>query len=406
MPSSSNAPERDGAGWPPVACLTIPKDWPSGLYIARAYVPPLATPVFGGPNLAQRLARFQYPSVDIPFVVRPTNPGQSARILVVIPDTVYEAYNFWGGRSFYGFASQENYIWAYPQNATRIPYSFRVSFLRPHWGPPAQDVKWQHYEVPFIQWTERQAVRVEYCVASDLDTRDALSFLSRYKLLVTVGHSEYWSKGMKDNVQDFISKGGNAAFFGGNICYWQICFEDDSEHGPRMVCYKQGQFDPNSNGSPQQKQTRTVLWSAMNSEADEYDTDYKLTGVSYEWTTYPSPPAFKVIDPGHWIFANTGLAMCDPFGGVVAGPETDHRKMTGSPGDTPANFCLVANETIDGSEIASMGVMEGAGTVFTAAATEWALGLSQDGSWGSLDQITRNVLIRLGYVGGVCCDCH
>jgi len=88
--------------------------------------------------------------------------------------------------------------------------------------------------------------------------------------------------------------------------------------------------------------------------------------------------------------------MNDQFGSTVAGPETDHRTMTTNPGDTPANFVLVANETIDGFEIASMGVMEGAGTVFTAAATEWALGLSQDGSWGPIDQITRNVLIRLG----------
>lgn len=365
---------RDGAGWPPVATLTIPEDWPSGLYFARAYIPPLPTSVFGGPNVNQRLTRLQYPTLDIPFVLRPANPGQSARILLVIPDTVYEAYNFWGGRSLYGFASQESIIWAYPQTATHVPYSFRVSFLRPHWGPPAQDVKWQHYEVPFIQWIERQAIRVEYCVASDLDSQSASSFLPCYKLVVIVGHSEYRSKGMKDNVQAFISKGGNAAFFGGNICYWQVRFENDSEHGPTMVCYKQEPFDPNSSGSPQQRQTRTVLWRMMNSPADGYDTDYKLTGVSYEWTTYPSPTAFKVVDPGHWVFANTGLAMSEPFGEAVAGPETDHRTIPSSdelgPGDTPANFVLVANEMIDGGKIASMGVMEGAGTVFTSAATE------------------------------------
>ena len=88
--------------------------------------------------------------------------------------------------------------------------------------------------------------------------------------------------------------------------------------------------------------------------------------------------------------------MNDPFGGAVAGPETDHRTMTANPGDTPANFVLLAKECIEGHEIASMGMMEGDGTVFTAAATEWALGLSQDGSWGPIDQITRNVLIRLG----------
>ena len=38
---------------------------------------------------------------------------------------------------------------------------------------------------------------------------------------------------------------------------------------------------------------------------------------------------------------------------------------------------------------------KGSGTVFTAATINWALGLSQDGGWGVIDQITWNVLNQL-----------
>jgi hypothetical protein len=61
-------------------------------------------------------------------------------------------------------------------------------------------------------------------------------------------------------------------------------------------------------------------------------------------------------------------------------------------------------------EVATMGVFEydvevgghsevlvkNGGTVFSAATLNWSLGLSQDGSWNPMDQITRNILIRLG----------
>ena len=42
-----------------------------------------------------------------------------------------------------------------------------------------------------------------------------------------------------------------------------------------------------------------------------------------------------------------------------------------------------------------MGIYQRNGTVFTAATINWAGGLSLDGGWRAVDQITRNVLTRL-----------
>jgi hypothetical protein len=47
------------------------------------------------------------------------------------------------------------------------------------------------------------------------------------------------------------------------------------------------------------------------------------------------------------------------------------------------------------TEVSTMGIFSRGGTVFTASSNDWTLGLSQDGSWGPIDQITKNVLDKL-----------
>ena len=51
--------------------------------------------------------------------------------------------------------------------------------------------------------------------------------LDGYRLVLSVGHDEYWSAPMRDSLEAFIAKGGNAAFFSGNSVCWQVRSEDD-----------------------------------------------------------------------------------------------------------------------------------------------------------------------------------
>ena len=44
-----------------------------------------------------------------------------------------------------------------------------------------------------------------------------------------------------------------------------------------------------------------------------------------------------------------------------------------------------------------MGIFaKGKGQVLTVGTINWSLGLSQDGSWNEIDQITRNIFDELG----------
>ena len=168
-----------------------------------------------------------------------------------------------------------------------------------------------------------------------------------------------------------------------------------------MVCYKQT-FDP-AYGSAATRSKTTVNWV----ESFLQRPQARMTGLGWNTASGLTATSQYLVDqPAHWVFANTGLGSCDGFGlyqtaqGVasVLGAETDHQDT-----DTPDNFVRVAHEEEDGVEITTMGLfapnasVDGfTGIVFNVGTMNWTRGLSQDGGWSAIDQITRNLLIRLG----------
>jgi hypothetical protein len=92
----------------------------------------------------------------------------------------------------------------------------------------------QTFEVPLIQWLERNGFTYDMCAASDLDQNGDL--VSHYQMFVSVGHDEYWSEGMRDAFEGFIDGGGNAAFLSGNTCWRRVTFSPD---GTQMFCGKE-----------------------------------------------------------------------------------------------------------------------------------------------------------------------
>ena len=47
------------------------------------------------------------------------------------------------------------------------------------------------------------------------DLEDQPELLQSYKLVLSVGHDEYWSSGMRDSLEAWIAEGGHVAFFSG-----------------------------------------------------------------------------------------------------------------------------------------------------------------------------------------------
>ena len=398
---------RFGPGWTPAATVRIPDHWPSGLYVAHVTAGGIVNDPGTAENVTARRARLldgQH-QLDIPFVVRAPESGSQSKILVFVNDTTYEAYNFWG-RSLYGFRSFGSSQYTSPgAGAEVMPRGLRVSFRRPFIGEtPFVGKKWIYWEEPLAQWLDRLEIGVEWATLVDLHEDPRL--LDAYDMVVSTGHAEYFSQEMYDRLQAFIARGGNAAFFSGNNCWWRIRIEDG---GDTMVCYKKDAFDPAS--------VKTINWTEQESGALVGTT---LGAVLSAWPPDGSHSRddddgktahFVVRAPDHWVFAGTALAAGDEFGtfgdgGTVVGYETDFRSAERNASWTEladVRFAPKDSGFTHAPEIATMMIHEKGGAMFTASTVDWTIGLSQDpAAWSTVDQITLNLFVRFGGLGAAC----
>jgi hypothetical protein len=383
----------------PDYALDIPRGWPSGAYVAH-----LQTQEGDRPGIGQ---------IDgaALFTVR----GSGAHsILYKLPLATYHAYNWMGGGCFYDRPLR---------NAD--PPGSRVTFLRPGGGiggvthgaidaydPSSARQTFAHWDARFIAWLARQGCGADFC--TDLDLHRDPALLARYRLVVSVGHDEYWSERLRDAMEDYVRAGGNAAFFGANLCWWRVHVVDGDS---AMVCHQGGPAGALDHWWPP---------SGANRPEDA------LTGVSYRhgggWWDGPRETAgYVACQPRHWVLAGTGLEAGSRLGRETTPPlvgyECDGVPLAHFDADdgmacleadahdtgTPPELDVLAVAPLDarwnelplrrghaageGIHAATMCVHRRGGTVFTAGTTDWAQVLEQD---PRVARITRNVIERLG----------
>lgn len=380
-----------GCGWPAAWTMPIPPEWKSGYYHVTLKVED------GGGKFVQRGRRTVVASCY--FVVRAATPGKDTKILLQLSTNTYNAYNNWGGFSLYAYHGRANV------------QGHRVSFLRP---PASQFQNWEH---SFVAWAEANGYTLDYAANNDLEFH--ADELQAYKLVLSVGHDEYWSAPMRDHLEAFIAKGGNAAFFSGNTCCWQVRNEDG---GTAQTSWKQRYvMDPLY---PSGDHTLlSTLWSHHLVKRPEN----QLTGVGFLFGGYhrshgqfmDGKASYTVHRPEHWLFAGTGVRRGDEIGGqdTVVGYECDGCEFelrdglpvpTGRDG-TPRDFVIVGScpakwhpdDSLfydrfppDRLGASILGTYTKGGTVVTCGSTDWSHGLR--GKDPIIERITRNVLDRLG----------
>jgi hypothetical protein len=372
-----------GCRWPVSFAHSLPADLPSGYYRA---------------DLTGDLARA---TGECFFVVRPKRPAAHTKVLIQLSTNTYNAYTNWGGYSLYAYHGRDKVK------------GRRVSFDRPI------SSQFRQWEEPFVRWAEGAGYTLDYCVNSDLEFRPEI--LSGYKLVLSVGHDEYWSAPMRDNLERYIGAGGNVAFFSGNTCCWQVRSEDG---GRALACWKQNFGDDPAYAAGDHAKL-TSLWSHHLVKRPENS----LTGVGFLWGGYhrshgqfmDGSGAYTAHRPDHWLLAGTDLKRGDPFGAKlpgykVVGYECDGCELSWANGlptptgrdGTPATFEVVATAPArwhpDDCEwyerwekgrtgSAVIGTYTRGGTVVTVGSTDWAHGLR--GNDPAVVRITRNVLDRL-----------
>jgi hypothetical protein len=428
----------NGCGWPAAFEITVADEWASGYYEVTL------TATVDGREL--RSCAF--------FVVRPAVGQPKAPMLLVLGTNTWHAYNDFGGRNLYNGGVQSSLQRPMGQGFLGKPDGAGQRVAATHTGDRfatahvgylilnglsewSGSAGWPNWELPFVRWAEHEGYAFD--VASSADLEDPAR-LSGYRLMLSVGHDEYWSGPARDTVEGFIASGGNVAFLSGNTSFWQVRLEDD---GATMVGYKQ-RFEQDPRYETDQSQL-TSLWSDRLVGRPENS----MTGVSFARGGYArigrrvpnGAGGYTIHRPGHWLFEGTDLEYGDLLGAAatVVGYECDGCDFTYRDGlpyptgmdGTPDSFQILGTAPAASFDRATslrppgpdelselefhswrvlgshddatcarlanghavLGTYTRGGTVVTSGCTDWVWGLAERDA--QIEQITRNIFDRL-----------
>lgn len=286
--------------WETSTKLTIPRDWVSGVYLAR-----LSTLPDAGGDIRQNY---------IIFIVTDDRPCD---LLVQCSDNTWQAYNVWGGGSLYRHPKGNQRAFAH------------VSFDRPYarypqgFMPNPQSTgsgEWLCFEFPMAYWLEREGYDVSYCSNNNLLTPDRAL---KCKGFLSVGHDEYWDIRQHDSVVNLRDAGVNLLFFSANSCCWVSPLMPSTDGRPNRITHRGGPYGAKQPYSltrekkygpyPHRGPDEGLLLGARNI--------HRVVGHG-DWTCSL---------PAHWMFADTGMKKGDSIQGLV-GWEIHGQAATEIPG--------------------------------------------------------------------------
>ncbi|MCU7525110.1 MAG: T9SS type A sorting domain-containing protein [Ignavibacteria bacterium] len=370
-----------GVDWPVSYKLVIPGDWRSGAY------------------------GLEFPNADgsttkgAVFALKQKVPGSYSRVLMLLNDFDWTAYNLWGGKNVYNDGS------TYGIKADR------VSLNRPfsqHRGMG----EFHAWNKPLIKWLETNNIRYE--ITSTMEVHKDPSLLDNYDVLIVSGHDEYYSRPERINMERFIKRGGRHISLSGNTCWWQVRMEDIDR---TMVCYKStkdpmlGKVDSlvtlNWYAPPLNWPETMFLGATFLNGGYVNDLHHSIMNYSHGYGDY------TVWNSHNWIYNGTGLKDGDSFGrlpddstGAIVGYEVDGTLFQYKDGlpvatgedKTPLNYRILGTSPCEPASYTrglpvSMGmyVNKNGGAVFNSASINWTFGLARD---ITVQKIFLNILQR------------
>ena len=328
--------------WEPCTKITIPADWPSGLYLAKL--------------TAERESVQSYAI----FIVR---DNRRADFMVQCSDTTWQAYNRWPSQySLYDNGANPWY-WG-----TGID----ISFDRPY-GKYCQILdqplstgsgEWLLWEFPLAFWLEQQGHDVTY--VSNLDLHADPAGLRRVKGFLSVGHDEYYSLAMFTNLKQAIAEGLSVGFLSGNTCCGLIEFSPGRDGTPDRILRRLDRFGPSD-------EVGNKTFPDMKTLPRQSPNENTLIGARSTGPVIGGAP-WTCAKPDHWLFRGTGMKEGDGIPGLVGW------EWHGDPAEIPGLEIVARGETNSGAGkgIYTSTLYPGAkgNIVFNAATCWWADGLS------------------------------
>lgn len=343
--------------WEPCTSISIPADWPSGVYLGRL------TTVPDNPE-------HPYWQSYTVFIVRDT---RRADILLQCSDNTWQAYNTWpGGYSLY----------TDPRGAHARGVA--VSFDRPY-GKYTQiydnpqsvgSGEWLCFEFPLAYWLEQQGYDVTYC--SNSDCLDA-SQITRCKAFVSNGHDEYWDLPQYTAAKTAIEQGVNFLWLSANAVFGVSEFSPSSKGVPKRIITRTGHYG----GLSDEEVLKAPSVFVSVEEFNRIGQDESLIIGARTMFPFNGGGDWICVKPEHWIFAGTGIKRGDRIPGLVG---WEHH---GVPAAIPGIEVVAEGSTWPGGNkdmpahwTATIFPGPKNSFVFNAATIFWAQGLSSPpGHW-------------------------
>ncbi len=313
----------NGCGWPAALEIPIGEDWRSGYY---------AVTLTAGEERA-----------DAFLVVRPGPGTPRAPMILVLATTTWNAYNDWGGPSLYTGGTQVSFERPLargfldkpePMRRKMQPEPDREALWYFEWAEPlglsvwSGGAGWATWERDFVRWAESSGYELDVATSEDLEQHPEV--LDGHRLFLSVGHDEYWSRGMRETLDAFTDAGGNAAIFSGNTCFWQVRFDEGVRS---MTGFKYKADEDPVVGTPEEHLV-TGPWSDRRIGWPETRTiglTFTHGGYSRYGLGVPAGSgAYTVWRPEHWAFEGTDLRYGDELGraDAIVAYEVDGVELT------------------------------------------------------------------------------
>ena len=269
--------------WQPCMELTIPDDWVSGVYVGKL--------------TAERDGWQSY----VIFIVR---DDRRADFLFQCSDTTWQAYNRWPDQfALYDDGKDKWYCGPGVDVSFDRPYGKYCQILNAPLSTGSGS--WFLWEFPFAYWMEQHGYDVTYI--SNLDTHADAKGLLRAKGFLSIGHDEYYSIEMYDQLKTAVAAGVNACFFSGDTCWGRIDPRPSSSGVPNRIFSRIDAFGPRLPGGD---------WAGASKFPYQTPSEAELIGARNAPPVTGGGP-WVCSMPDHWIFEGTGMKAGDTIPGLI-----------------------------------------------------------------------------------------
>ena len=368
----------DCGNWSQSASWSVPSNAVSGIYIAK-----LTRSDNGG-------------SSHIVFIVR--DDASTADILFKTSDATWHAYNNYGGYGFYEGSTGNT-----AGRADKVSYNRPFNTRNLGGGDFLFNA-----EYPMLRWMERNGYDMTYATDVDMEKNVTTITPSKHRILLSVGHDEYWSLNERNTFENARNAGVHLAFFSGNEVYWKVRYENNSR---TLVCYKegngsQGELTCGGNCDP-----LAGVWTGLWRFGCEYGEDgckpeNALTGqLSWTESSVPIQVPYEFRNLSFW--RNTSVATLSPgqtatLASNTLGYEWNYEQPAFASSNPPGRITLSSTTVGDKTHKLSLYTHSSGAIVFGAGTVQWSWGLDNVHDRGSsavsrdMQQATLNLFLDMG----------